>query len=112
MIIALMKLIWCGQCGVKTNIDGNVEIYLGFLGKTIIFSVMEFWKRLMSTLKEIEAAILTLPPDEFQQLMQWFFNLDYQRWDDLIEKDIADGKLEDLAQEAISKFEAGQFRAI
>ena len=66
----------------------------------------------MSTLKEIEAAILTLPPDEFQQLMQWFFDLDHQRWDEQIEKDVADGKLEDLAQEAISEFEAGQFRAI
>lgn len=66
----------------------------------------------MSTLKEIEAAILTLPPDEFQQLMQWFFDLDHQRWDEQIKKDVADGKLEDLAQEAISEFEAGQFRAI
>ncbi|MDJ0695114.1 MAG: hypothetical protein QNJ49_02725 [Mastigocoleus sp. MO_167.B18] len=66
----------------------------------------------MSTLKEIEAAILTLPPNEFQQLMQWFFDLDYQPWDEQIEKDIADGRLGDLAQEAISELEAGHFREI
>lgn len=66
----------------------------------------------MSTLEEIEAAILKLPSDEFQQLMQWFFDLDYQRWDKQLEKDIANGKLENLAQEAIDDFEAGNARPI
>jgi hypothetical protein len=66
----------------------------------------------MSTLEEIEAAILKLPSDEFQQLMQWFFDLNYQRWDKQLEKDIADGKLEDLAQEAIADFEARNIRPI
>lgn len=66
----------------------------------------------MLTLEQIEAAILKLPPDEFQILMEWFFNLDYQRWDEQLEKDISEGKLEALAQEAISDFEAGHYRAI
>ncbi|MBE9019118.1 hypothetical protein IQ272_23855 [Chroococcidiopsidales cyanobacterium LEGE 13417] len=35
----------------------------------------------MSNLEQIEAAILTLPSDEFQRLRQWFFDIDYQRWD-------------------------------
>jgi hypothetical protein len=66
----------------------------------------------MLTLEQIEAAILELSPDKFQQLVQWFFDLDYQRWDEQLEKDIAEGKLEDLAQEAIADFEAGHYRAI
>ncbi len=66
----------------------------------------------MLTLEQIEAAILKLPPNEFQQLLEWFFDLDYQRWDEQLEKDVADGKLEDLAQEAIADFEAGDYRAI
>lgn len=66
----------------------------------------------MSTLEQIEAAILKLPPDEFQKILEWFSNLDYQRWDKQLEKDIADGKLESLAQEAIADFEAGHYRAI
>lgn len=66
----------------------------------------------MLTLEQIEAAILELPPNEFQQLLEWFFDLDYQRWDEQLEKDIADGKLEDLAQEAIADFKAGNYRAI
>ncbi|NWF62390.1 MAG: hypothetical protein HXY43_24900 [Fischerella sp.] len=66
----------------------------------------------MSTLEEIEAAILTLPSQDFERLRQWFFDLDYQRWDEQLEQDIADGKLEALAQEAIAEFESGQCREI
>lgn len=66
----------------------------------------------MLTLKQIEAAILQLSPDEFRQLSEWFFELDNQHWDQQLEKDIADGKLEDLAQEALADFEAGRYREI
>jgi hypothetical protein len=66
----------------------------------------------MLTLEQIEAAILKLPPDKFQILMEWFLNLDYQRWDEQLEKDISQGKLEALAQEAMSDFEAGDYRAM
>ena len=66
----------------------------------------------MLTLEQIEAAILKLSPGEFEQLLEWFFDLDYQRWDEQIEKDVGDGKLEELAQEAIADFEAGHYRAI
>ncbi|QLE59580.1 hypothetical protein [Nostoc sp. TCL26-01] len=60
----------------------------------------------MSTLEQIEAAILMLSSDEFQQFRQWFFDVDYQRWDEQIEQDIADGKLDALAEEAIADYEA------
>lgn len=66
----------------------------------------------MSTLEQIEAAILTLPPDEFQRLRQWFADLDYQRWDEQIEQDIAEGRLDALAEEAIAEFKAGRCREI
>lgn len=66
----------------------------------------------MSTLEQIEAAILTLPSDEFQKLKEWFFDLEYQHWDEQLEQDIADGKLEALAEEAISEFKAGHCREI
>jgi hypothetical protein len=66
----------------------------------------------MSTLEQIEAAILTLPSNDFNQLRQWLSNLDYERWDDQLEEDIADGKLEAFAQEATAEFEAGRARLI
>lgn len=56
----------------------------------------------MSTIEQIEAAILTLPPEQFQQIRQWILDIDYQRWDEQLEQDIADGKLEALAEEAIA----------
>ncbi|MBW4665161.1 MAG: hypothetical protein KME01_13325 [Chroococcus sp. CMT-3BRIN-NPC107] len=66
----------------------------------------------MSTLEQIEAAILTLPSDEFQRLRQWLSDVDYQRWDEQLEKDIEDGKLDALAEEAIAEFKAGHYRKI
>ncbi|MBD2498757.1 hypothetical protein [Nostoc sp. FACHB-280] len=61
----------------------------------------------MSDLEQIEAAILSLPSSEFEKLRLWFLDLDYERWDEQIEQDIEDGKLEALAQEAITEFDAG-----
>ncbi len=66
----------------------------------------------MSNLEQIEAAILSLTSNEFEKLRLWFLDLDYERWDDQIEQDIEDGKLEAFAQEAIAEFEAGHCREI
>lgn len=66
----------------------------------------------MFTLDQLETAILQLSPNDFNQLLEWFFDLDYQRWDEQLENDIAAGKLDHLAEEAIADFEAGHYRAI
>ncbi|MFM6044139.1 MAG: hypothetical protein ACKPCC_16305 [Dolichospermum sp.] len=66
----------------------------------------------MLTLKQLETAILQLSPNDFNQLLEWFFDLDYQRWDEQLEDDIAVGKLDTLAEEAMADFESGYYRAI
>jgi hypothetical protein len=66
----------------------------------------------MSTIEQIKSAILTLAPDEFQRLRQWFADVDYQHWNRQLEQDVTDGKLDALAKEAISEFKAGQCREI
>ena len=66
----------------------------------------------MSNLEEIEKAILSLSSNELEKLKQWFFDLDYQRWDEQIEGDIAEGHLEAFAEEAIAEFESGHCREI
>jgi hypothetical protein len=66
----------------------------------------------MLTIEQIETAILTLPPDEFQRLRQWFADVDYQHWAKQLDRDIADGNLDALVEEAISEFKAGQCREI
>jgi hypothetical protein len=44
-----------------------------------------------------------------EKLWKKAFDLDYQRWDEQIEQDIAKGKLDTLADEAIAEFETGDF---
>jgi hypothetical protein len=66
----------------------------------------------MSTIEQIEAAILKLPASDYQKLVQWLLDLDYQRWSEQLEQDIISGKLDTLAQEALADFEAGQYRPI
>ena len=66
----------------------------------------------MSTLEQIEAAILTLPLDEFQRLRKWFSDVNYELWDNQLEQDVANGKLDALAEEAIAEFKAGHCRQI
>lgn len=66
----------------------------------------------MLTLEQIEAAILQLAPEDFQKLLEWFSDFNYQRWDEQLEKDITDGKLDALAQEAIADYQEGLYRII
>jgi hypothetical protein len=66
----------------------------------------------MSTVEQIEAAILKLSPQELSQLADWVLDLDEQRWDEQIEQDVAAGKLDFLAQEALAEFEAGNCRTL
>ncbi|MEK0180451.1 MULTISPECIES: hypothetical protein [Microcoleus] len=66
----------------------------------------------MLTIEQIENAILQLPPNKIGELLEWFLNLDYQRWDVQLDRDIAEGKLDALAAEAIADFESGNYRAI
>ncbi len=66
----------------------------------------------MSTIEQIEAAILKLPPGDYQKLVQWLLDIEYQRWSEQLEQDILGGKLDTLAEEALADFESGQYRVI
>jgi hypothetical protein len=64
------------------------------------------------TIEQIEAAILNLSETDFAKLRNWLLELDYQQWDRQLEQDILDGKLDDLAKEALAEFEAGEYQQI
>jgi hypothetical protein len=66
----------------------------------------------MSTVERIEAEILKLSPKELTRLTDWVLALNEQAWDEQIEQDIAAGKLDFLAQEALSELEAGNCRTL
>ena len=62
----------------------------------------------MSTLAEIEDAIEKLPNEQLFQLTDWISGRFSDAWDRQIEQDIVEGKLDDLAAEAIAEHRAGQ----
>ena len=66
----------------------------------------------MSTLKEIEAAIETLPPADFWKLRDWMAEYEADAWDRQIESDVKAGKLDKLADEALAEFDAGRCRSL
>lgn len=62
---------------------------------------------MMSTVQEIETAILKLSLQERQKLTDWLLELDEQAWDEQIERDVKAGKLDALAQAALQDFAQG-----
>jgi len=64
------------------------------------------------TIEDIEKAVAKLPPEQFAQFRAWFEALDAARFDQKIERDAKDGKLDRLADEAIDDFRKGRAREL
>ena len=54
----------------------------------------------MTSVTEIQKAILALPKSDYAELRQWLSELDWDRWDRQIESDSADGTLDFLIADA------------
>jgi hypothetical protein len=54
----------------------------------------------MSRVEEIEAAIESLPPEDYRRVVQWLQAREHPNWDKQIEIDSASGKLDFLFEEA------------
>jgi hypothetical protein len=67
---------------------------------------------MVMTIDQIEKAILNLSDTDFAKLRNWLLDLDYLHWDQQLEQDINEGKLDFLAQEALAEFEAGDYQEI
>jgi hypothetical protein len=59
---------------------------------------------------EIESAVARLSTDKLLQFRQWFAQFEADQWDRQIEADVAQGRLDRLANEAIRQFQAGRCR--
>jgi hypothetical protein len=66
----------------------------------------------MGSIKSIEAAIEALPAAELAEFRQWFAEFDSQAWDRQLERDVAAGKLDSLAAEALSDHRSGTSRPL
>ena len=54
----------------------------------------------MTSVVEIQQAILALPKADYVQLRRWLGELDWKKWDRRIEGDSRDGKLDFLIADA------------
>ena len=61
----------------------------------------------MPGIAEIQHAILKLPESEFALLRHWFNELDWAEWEQIIEADSDEGKLDFLVAEAKEAKERG-----
>ena len=58
------------------------------------------------TVKGIEKAIAKLPENDLSDLREWFYKFDNEVWDKQFESDVNAGKLDRLAEKAISDYRA------
>lgn len=62
----------------------------------------------MSTIAEIEDAVRRLSPKDLAAFREWFVQLDAEAWDRQIEEDVAAGRLDSLAEEALQDLRQGR----
>lgn len=64
------------------------------------------------TIHEIEQAIAELSPKELARFRHWFDEFDAQAWDEQFESDANSGKLDKLANKAVTDFRAGKAKEL
>jgi hypothetical protein len=62
----------------------------------------------MTTLAEITGAVKRLPKKDLARFRKWFVEYDAGAWDKQLESDVAAGKLDALAREALREHKAGR----
>ena len=66
------------------------------------------WYHVGMTLQELEKTISDLAPNELSKFREWFLAFDAKNWDQQFETDVAAGRLDRLADEAIREHQAGE----
>ncbi|MGZ8919431.1 MAG: hypothetical protein ACXW3L_00475 [Limisphaerales bacterium] len=62
----------------------------------------------MSSVQDIEKAISQLSPEDLRLFRAWFHEFDVEAWDQQLEADVAAGRLDKLAAEALKELDAGR----
>jgi hypothetical protein len=62
----------------------------------------------MSEIEQLEQRIQSLSPEELARFRAWFLEFDAKIWDQQIEADVKDGKLDKLIDEGVADFKAGK----
>ena len=62
----------------------------------------------MTKVEQLEQAVQKLSPAELAAFREWFRKYDSEEWDQQIDKDVREGKLDKLAGESLAEHEAGR----
>ena len=62
----------------------------------------------MTTIQEIQTAVIKLSPEELSAFRSWSTELDAKTWDQEFEQDVVAGRLEALAEEALRDLHEGR----
>jgi hypothetical protein len=62
----------------------------------------------MGRVEKIEQDVQALSPNELAQFRAWFLEYDWAMWDRQLERDVQNGRLDDLAAEALRDHKAGK----
>ena len=62
----------------------------------------------MTKVEAIEREVEGLTANELAVFRRWFAEHDWRVWDEQLERDVAAGKLDDLAAEALAEYERGE----
>jgi hypothetical protein len=66
----------------------------------------------MTNVQDIESAIANLTPERLAEIRAWFDEFEARLFDRAIARDIAEGKLDKVAAEALAELEAGRCREL
>jgi hypothetical protein len=66
----------------------------------------------MMLVQQIKREVASLPKVQLKEFRSWFEEFDASEWDKQFEKDVASGKLDDIANRAVSDFKKGKFKKL
>ena len=62
----------------------------------------------MTKVEQLEREVQSLAPDELAAFRAWFAEYDWKVWDRQLEQDVAAGKLDRFAAEALAEYDRGE----
>jgi hypothetical protein len=66
----------------------------------------------MTKVESIEREVEQLSREELAAFRDWFIEHDWQAWDRELENDVAAGRLDSLAAEALAEYERGETKEL
>ena len=66
----------------------------------------------MMLVQQIKKEVADLPKVQLKEFRSWFEEFDASEWDKQFEKDVASGKLDNIANRAVSDFKKGKFKKL